>query len=359
MEKNLTTKAGVLTYLQDAKAIEKDIYALEQMEKELKKRAGELQKRDADNYHAQLAKHKATVEQYEKELLLAESIEEPELILEKKTSVGMILVWSIVSGICGAIGGAIIGGAGAMIGGILQLVRGLGAFFAAVKIGAIIGAVSGMTCCLASTIIGNIIVPKNNRKLTEEYEKEKRERDKAIASAKAKLAKAKRECNISFRKVDYYNKQIQCLRQNLASLYANRKKFYSVGVVPPDYRTMDCVYVLEQIFRNDLADTMREAVLLYEERVFRGEVIRGMQNVTSQLGDLSSLMSALRTDITLVGCDVAHMRDDMVHIYEQNRSFAADVARSNDRLYEETKLHRYAVEAIQQSNQKIVDYLEE
>lgn len=351
MEKNLTTKAGVLTYLQDAKAIEKDIYALEQMEKELKKRASEIQQKAEKDA-------KDAVEQCEQDLQQLKC-NEPTLRVIEKEPMSSMLGNAFGAGGCCAFFGVIIGAI-------------IGTFFVtdapddkgyAVLWGLLIG---GGVCLLVGFIGGLIYhisknkeVPRLNRWCADIYREQRNDYEEEVAAAQAELAEARKKCHISSPTVEYYNKQLQCLRQNLASLYANRKKFYSVGVVPPDYRTMDCVYVLEQIFRNDLADTMREAVLLYEERVFRGEVIRGMQNITNQLGDLSSLMSALRTDITLVGCDVSRMRDDMVHIYEQNRSFAADVARSNDRLYEETKLHRYAVEAIQQSNQKIVDYLEE
>lgn len=72
----------------------------------------------------------------------------------------------------------------------------------------------------------------------------------------------------------------------LEKLYEQRKEFYSVGIVPPDYRYLDCVGVLRQIFSNDLADTMREAVLIYEERVFRGDLIRGIDKINLQLVEI-------------------------------------------------------------------------
>lgn len=351
MEKSLTTKAGVLNYLQGAKEIEKDIYTLEQMEVELKKRAEELQQRDEKNYQAELEKRKAEVERCVKELVSAENQEPPKPKLEEKTSIFVMGFVMIKPGIIGAI-------AGGIIGMIISAIFGFddAAIFA--KIGAIIGLAAVVIFGLAFFISDNKAVPKTNRKLTEEFEEQKREHAERIASCENELAKAEQACNIPFRKVNYYEKPIKNIRQSLEPLYANREKFYSVGVVPPDYRTMDCVYVLDQIFRNDLADTMREAVLLYEERAFRGDVIRGMQNISRQLGNLSSIMSALRTDINMVGHDLALMRDDMTRVYEQNRQFAADAARSNDRLYKETQLHRYAVEALEKSNQKIVDYLE-
>ncbi len=156
----------------------------------------------------------------------------------------------------------------------------------------------------------------------------------------------------------YYREQIENVKKDLEPLYRNRITFYSDGVVPVDYRTMDCVYVLEQIFRNDLADTMREAVLMYEERVFRGEIIRGMADIAAHIDNLSSVMSRLRTDIDRISRDVAIMREDMEQIYEDNREFADDVKKSNDKLYEETKLHRHALEALDNSNRALLGYAE-
>lgn len=155
-----------------------------------------------------------------------------------------------------------------------------------------------------------------------------------------------------------YRDRIKQIRKDAEPLYANRDRFYSVGIVPPDYRTIDCVYVLDQIFRNDLADTMRDAVLLYEERTFRGDLIRGINNIVTHMDKLSSLLSGLRNDIKTIKLDVTEMCDNMEKIYAQNRDYAAASAQDRERLYEETKLHRFALEAIEESNKKIVDYIE-
>lgn len=69
----------------------------------------------------------------------------------------------------------------------------------------------------------------------------------------------------------------------LEKLYKQRSEFYSVNIVAPDYRFLDCIVVLKQIFENDLADNVREAILIYEERVFRGEMIRGIDKINEQL----------------------------------------------------------------------------
>lgn len=81
-------------------------------------------------------------------------------------------------------------------------------------------------------------------------------------------------------------------------------QLYSLGIVPPDYRTLDSLVMLDSIFRNDLADTMREAVLIYDERVFRNEVLRGIDRIYTMLGQLSSSMRALETRLIEVRTEV-------------------------------------------------------
>ena len=68
-------------------------------------------------------------------------------------------------------------------------------------------------------------------------------------------------------------------------------RLYSVGIVPPNYRTLDATLMIADIFDNDLADTMREAVLLYDEIVFRGEVVRGIDNINKSLEHLNQTMA--------------------------------------------------------------------
>lgn len=104
---------------------------------------------------------------------------------------------------------------------------------------------------------------------------------------------------------------------------------------------------------------MREAVLLYDERVYRGEVLRGMNRIASNLGSLAGIMSSLRTDMDRIGRDVALMSDDISRVYEQNRSIASNASRQADRLCEETRLHRYTVEALARSNERLTDQLEQ
>ena len=148
------------------------------------------------------------------------------------------------------------------------------------------------------------------------------------------------------------------LRSNLKILCSNRDKFYSIGIIPPDYRTIDCVYVLAQIFQNNLVYTMHDAVLLYEEHICHGELIRGIDKIAELSGKLSPLLSELCNDMKKVEICVASMYDNLEKIYEQSNNYIETSAHDRECLYEKTELYNATLEAIRRSNRKITDYTE-
>lgn len=142
--------------------------------------------------------------------------------------------------------------------------------------------------------------------------------------------------------------QIQYLVSKHHEISNHLKQFFSFGIIPPDYRTMDCIIMLDQIFRNNLADDMRSAILLYEERVFRGEVIRGMDRIVAQLDQLSGSMSAISYQLNAINSNISRLCDDQ------------SLANANtERLIQETRLGRYATEQLNSSTERLVYYAEE
>ncbi len=99
---------------------------------------------------------------------------------------------------------------------------------------------------------------------------------------------------------EFLQAQVEQVAITLGNLCNKRKEFYDIGVVPPDYRYLDCVGVLYQIFVNDLADTMRDAILLYEERVFRGEMIRGIDQINAHLESIEHNLDQMNTMMRFV-----------------------------------------------------------
>ena len=101
------------------------------------------------------------------------------------------------------------------------------------------------------------------------------------------------------------------------------------NIVPPDYRYVDCLLVLQHAFRNGLADNMKEAVLYYEQKEFRNEVIRGVNNIHDMLGQLANTMMEVR--------GVLNSIDGNVNAIMRNQEISNNI--QSARMYAEKEFH--------------------
>lgn len=131
------------------------------------------------------------------------------------------------------------------------------------------------------------------------------------------------------------------------------KKCYALGVVPPDYRTIDCVIFLDKIFQSKQVQTMREAIKLYEEQVFRGELQKGVDKIYNEWNKLSDSMRYMRSAMESVRNTVSLMGQDMVQV---SQDAAINVSRQKQ-ILAETKSTRYAVESMQIAQERCEWYL--
>ena len=158
-----------------------------------------------------------------------------------------------------------------------------------------------------------------------------------------------------------------------ANEIANKKnQLYAFNIIPPDYRTMDTAIMLNSIFRNDLADTMREAILIYDERVFRGDVLRGIHQIYQMLGRLASSMreiedrlisiqssvnSILEETRTLsnqlynIDNSIQSITDTIEHTTKSNTQYQAE-------LLNQTQAIRHSIKAVEHTNQKYGYYMD-
>ena len=183
--------------------------------------------------------------------------------------------------------------------------------------------------------------------------------EQQLKEARQKAEYAKILCDNAERNDSINRHQINEMKKVQVSIEQNLKSLYEYGIIPPDYRFMDCVIILDQIFRNDLADTMREAIKIYEERVFRGSVIRGMDKIVSMLGRLSSDMSAISLKLDMINNNVAHMSSDLNRFNERIASESAKNRAVTEDLIRETQLGRYTNEKLLESNKRLEYYAEE
>jgi DNA repair exonuclease SbcCD ATPase subunit len=177
--------------------------------------------------------------------------------------------------------------------------------------------------------------------------------------------------------IDANNAQIALLQENIQSLHTQKQDLYSLGIIPPDYRTMDCVIMLHQIFRNGLKDNMADAILLYEERVYRQEIIRGIEKIYDMLGQLNDSMRAIESrlievkqELQMIGSDMSNqlaaiadnqsrILSEMEDANEAQAAYAAAQEQWQREQLAETRASRYAAEAVQRSNEKFEWYMDQ
>ena len=140
------------------------------------------------------------------------------------------------------------------------------------------------------------------------------------------------------------------LTQHISKIEDEKQKLYALNIVPLDYRELDCLIEFDQIFRNDLADTMREAVKIYEERVFRGEVIRGVDKIYTMLEELTATMRNIESAFYSIQSEVRLMSDDLF-------KFTSSCEKSQENLLSETRAARYATEALQKTQERCEWYM--
>ena len=246
--------------------------------------------------------------------------------------------------------------------GCFWLISGFGIAFSAVffTLEAFVGGIwAGIICAfiIAVSILLKVLLNQKAKKNHDirEAEKEKTiiaENRQKIKKYEAEVAAAEKDYAAACKKANAIDEQIKIINNSLVSLKDIRNKLYSLEVIPPDYRTMDCVYGLNYIFRNDLADTVRDAILLYEDRVYKGEVIKGMGLILSQLKSLDNKMTYLTDDIHAINRNIAYMSQDI--------SLLLDTQLQNSKtlksILNESKATKYATETIQRHSEEAKKY---
>ncbi len=161
-------------------------------------------------------------------------------------------------------------------------------------------------------------------------------------------------------KIEVYNKTIKPdLDIQREKLSMQRDQLYKYNIIPPDYRTLDCVLMLHHIYRNGLAENMRDAVNLYETRVFRGEMVRGINNIFERLGEIAGKLGQVGITLNRIKADINIMSEDLFILVENSEETMRqqDVMISNqNEIIEQSKLNRMATEAVAKNAESIRYY---
>ncbi len=181
----------------------------------------------------------------------------------------------------------------------------------------------------------NAQIDAQNEALKKNYERKLQEMQAGVALLEKELIEL---CN-----------SIQELKEKLAQLYA-------LDIIPPGYRTYDCVFGLYEIFVNRKKDNMPDAVVLYDDYVFRGQIIKGMGNIMSRLGSLTGLMASMGVSLERMQGQVVRLTDNVYEMADNQARLRSSLEDKHHDMMRETQLRRYALESISSSMDKIARY---
>lgn len=154
------------------------------------------------------------------------------------------------------------------------------------------------------------------------------------------------------------DQQYRELENAIEKAKAQRAKFYSVNIIPMDYRTIECTFFLDHSFRNDLVDTVRQGIERYELSEYRNSVLGGLQTIANSFGNLTGLMLDLGNRINSIQNQVSVMSNDVYRMTERQARMQSEMDDNNRRVLEESRLQRYATESLNRNAEKIVKYCE-
>lgn len=181
---------------------------------------------------------------------------------------------------------------------------------------------------------------KENPSIRERNNRKKLEYDEACAEAKASHN----------RKISLLQAQLSELDSAITRTTQDRERFYSVNIVPVDYRTIQCVFYLDHAFRNDLVDTVRQGIDRYELSEYRTAVLGGIYSIVSKLDQMTGLMRDLGHQLSSIQSEVSFMSNDLYNMAEEQSRKQTEIG---NRILEESRLRRKVTEELNETAKRV------
>ncbi len=162
--------------------------------------------------------------------------------------------------------------------------------------------------------------------------------------------------------VSLLRKQADMAYANASTIAQKKQALYNLDVIPPDYRESVCVIELDHIFRNKLADTMSEAILIYDERAHRAIMQKCMEEIYSLVTDIADSVSHIESEVRELKMEVHSIGDELFAMAENTEKLAKlqrEGNKTQEKILEETRASRYSQQAVAQSAQKYDWYMEQ
>ena len=158
---------------------------------------------------------------------------------------------------------------------------------------------------------------------------------KKLKDEENNLSAVTRKYNEDLSVVSRIDEQIAWLEQSLTELKNNLNIYYQKNIIPPDFRNLTCAILINYVFRNDQADTMREATLLCETHIRHTDAMKALKELSQTMRGIENTLYFIQNNIEDINTDIKN------------------IASAQNKLISETKASRYATEALKSSAERI------
>lgn len=180
------------------------------------------------------------------------------------------------------------------------------------------------------------------RKKKDEFKNKIREYPYLILKEEQNIAEFKKETEA---KVAFVQKHGEEYVKYADKLSEEKGKLYALNVVPPDYRYMKCILILDYVFRNDLADDMRGAILYYEDRCYKQVVEEGFDRIVDAIEDLTA--------------EMRHLHRSLERIDKRAKEICGEISRAADGIAINNTLQAATLAENYSAHQKMEYYAEQ
>ena len=149
--------------------------------------------------------------------------------------------------------------------------------------------------------------------------------DKATESyeqAQQELALAQESYDEAQKDILLLNKKAEELENSAVIVRNNLTKCYELGVIPPSYRNMICVVLINDIFMNNKADSMRDAILLCDIEIRHAEIVNKLNDINHSLQTLATSIQSMNSLLCDINYNINSMSSDISVLGQQQERIA-------------------------------------
>ena len=137
----------------------------------------------------------------------------------------------------------------------------------------------------------------------------------------AEARKNEKELEVFEKKAEEIEIKLKKMENQAQSIEKDIRSCYSLDVIMPSYRNLISVVILDEIFLNDKADTMREANLICDTEIRHAElmgkldqIIHALQSLALSLQYATSVLNSINENVSMISQDVYRMAEGQERI---------------------------------------------